>query len=334
MSDTAFSTDTYISFVNDQLSKLSDEGAMRTYMHVGGRLIGDKHAARVLPGYDPDIKLLVVQSFAKKAAFVYCVSAADLERGRVRGDNGLSYAEEVCRSLDELAQHDITVDTIVIVGNTVASHYEKITDYALRNGKRIVPWKSDVSVLTDGFSIDSFEDNERILFDDKIIVVLSPGSNSGKFDFCLQQLQLESDAGEAVAYVRLQVFPVPTLHPWHPINLAYFAATADVYENKGLFGATDNSVEAAWGFYQKDANIAALLGEINKRGGDHHLKVTTLSIEQGIVSETVAEREGAAELLRRYMRYWHEVKLGQERPETLVFTKRLVALLFDRYQMK
>ncbi len=336
MGETIFSaSDAYVGAIKQQLQELNKQDVQRVYLQVGGRLIGDKHAARVLPGYNPDTKLHLIQSVADQAEYVYCISADDLDRGRVRGDNGLSYADEICRSLDELSSSGIAVRTIVVVGTTDLTSYDRITSYAEEKNIPVIAWATNSSVLDESFSVTQFADNERLLFNKQIVVVLSPGSNSGKFDFCLQQLYLDSSNGQSVAYARLQVFPIPALHPWHPVNLAYFAATADVYGNEGLFTASSSDPKDAWSFYQKDANIDVVLHEIQARNqSDSHIITRTISVDSGFADESEAEREGAAELLRRYMRYRQEVAQGKERLETLEFTKRLINLLFDRYPVE
>ena len=320
-------------YIESAKSKLLSavKSGRRTYLHVGGRLVGDEHAARVLPGYDPDLKLSLIESLSTCANFVYCISAQDIDRGRIRGDNQLAYIDESIRSINDLLAKGIKIDTLVIVGNP-DSPYDTLKHQAKKNNINLILWNSKVSTLSPSFTLEHFEAIEHLNFVKDLVVILSPGSGSGKFDFGLQQLMLESIAGYTTEYIRLQIFPIPTLHPWHPVNLAYFAATADVYRNEELFTIDDTDIKKAWSFYQQETDFNRLLRNIN--GIPHvsgYVSSYTLSIHDGIVDENLVSRESSAELLRRYMRYYQEVKVGQEERETLDFTRRLVDLLLDQY---
>ena len=63
----------------------------KLYLEFGGKLCFDYHAARVLPGYDPNVKLRLLQLLRDKIDIVLCIYAGDIESGRVRGDFGITY---------------------------------------------------------------------------------------------------------------------------------------------------------------------------------------------------------------------------------------------------
>jgi uncharacterized protein (UPF0371 family) len=52
----------------------------KLYLEFGGKLIYDYHAARVLPGFDPDAKIRLLQKLADKSEVVLCIYAGDIER--------------------------------------------------------------------------------------------------------------------------------------------------------------------------------------------------------------------------------------------------------------
>lgn len=60
----------------------------KLYLEFGGKLIGDKHAKRVLPGFDEDAKIKLLQKLKDKTEILMCVYAGDIERNKVRGDYG------------------------------------------------------------------------------------------------------------------------------------------------------------------------------------------------------------------------------------------------------
>lgn len=47
----------------------------KLYLEFGGKLIGDKHAKRVLPGFDEDSKIKLLQKLKDQAEILICVYA-------------------------------------------------------------------------------------------------------------------------------------------------------------------------------------------------------------------------------------------------------------------
>ncbi len=86
----------------------------KLYLEFGGKLIGDKHAKRVLPGFDEDAKLKILQRLADKSEIVICVYAGDIERNKIRGDYGITYDMEVFRLIDEFREYGLLVNSVVI----------------------------------------------------------------------------------------------------------------------------------------------------------------------------------------------------------------------------
>ena len=67
----------------------------KLYLEFGGKLIGDKHAKRVLPGFDEDAKIKLLQKLKDQAEILICVYAGDIERNKIRGDYGITYDMDV-----------------------------------------------------------------------------------------------------------------------------------------------------------------------------------------------------------------------------------------------
>ena len=63
----------------------------KLYLEFGGKLICDYHAARVLPGFDPNVKIRLLQKLRDKSEVVLCIYAGDIERKKVRADFGITY---------------------------------------------------------------------------------------------------------------------------------------------------------------------------------------------------------------------------------------------------
>ncbi len=61
----------------------------KLYLEFGGKLLYDYHAARVLPGFDPNVKIRLLQKLADKAEVVLCIFAGDIERKKMRAASAL-----------------------------------------------------------------------------------------------------------------------------------------------------------------------------------------------------------------------------------------------------
>ncbi len=58
----------------------------KLYLEFGGKLLYDYHAARVLPGYDCNIKIKLLQELKDKIDIILCIYSGDIAKGRIRGD--------------------------------------------------------------------------------------------------------------------------------------------------------------------------------------------------------------------------------------------------------
>ncbi len=65
----------------------------RLYLEIGGKLLYDDHAARVLPGYDPRTKVKLMKSLMP-CDILYCVNAKDLAHKRLVGKPKRACAEQ------------------------------------------------------------------------------------------------------------------------------------------------------------------------------------------------------------------------------------------------
>ena len=86
----------------------------KLYLEFGGKLIYDFHAARVLPGFDPNVKVRLLQELKDSSEVILCIYAGDIERKRMRGDFGISYDADALKLIDDLSEWAIEVRTVVI----------------------------------------------------------------------------------------------------------------------------------------------------------------------------------------------------------------------------
>ena len=79
--------------IRERISMFGD----KLYLEFGGKLFDDYHAARVLPGFEPDSKLKMLLQLKDQAEIVIAISASALETNKTRRDLGLTYDLEVLR---------------------------------------------------------------------------------------------------------------------------------------------------------------------------------------------------------------------------------------------
>ena len=73
------------------LERAKETKAKKLYLEFGGKLIFDYHAARVLPGYDPNVKMRLLQRLKEDAEIILCIYAGHIEHKKVRADFGITY---------------------------------------------------------------------------------------------------------------------------------------------------------------------------------------------------------------------------------------------------
>ena len=94
MSQMGFSAAKYIEEQSKYiLERIEDGGGNRLYLEFGGKLVQDKHAMRVLPGYDENAKItnyekLMEQVITELAKYGFVLSAANTDMSG--GESGKS----------------------------------------------------------------------------------------------------------------------------------------------------------------------------------------------------------------------------------------------------
>ena len=95
-----FDTDKYLSIqkkhIQERLKRFD-----KLYLEFGGKLSYDLHASRVLPGYRPTAKIELLQQL-NNVEIIYCVSAKDIEKGRIRADFGLTYDNQTLKDIVDI----------------------------------------------------------------------------------------------------------------------------------------------------------------------------------------------------------------------------------------
>ncbi|MFH0826703.1 MAG: DUF1846 domain-containing protein [Candidatus Omnitrophota bacterium] len=309
----------------DRVKKLGN----KLYLEFGGKLCFDYHAARVLPGYDPNVKMRLLQQLKNKIDIVLAIYAGDIEKGRVRGDFGITYDAATLKLIDDLRVWDLGILAVVITRFTHQPSAIMFKNKLERRGVKVYlhypidGYPADVDLIV---SDKGFGKNEFIETKNPIVVVTAPGPNSGKLSTCLSQLYHEHQRGISAGYAKFETFPIWNLPLKHPVNLAYEAATADILDFNLVDPFHLSKYNKTAINYNRDVESFPILKLILGRILDKEVNLpvynspTDMGVNRagfGIVDDAMVQEAARQELIRRYFRYHAEYVLGIEKKETV-----------------
>ena len=109
-----FDNDKYIQIQSAHIRDRIDAFGGKLYLEFGGKLYDDNHAARVLPGFQPDSKLRMLLKLKEKVEVVITINTDDIEKNKVRGDLGITYDRDVIRLIDVFRGLGLYVSSVVL----------------------------------------------------------------------------------------------------------------------------------------------------------------------------------------------------------------------------
>ena len=226
-----FDNDKYLKMQSEHIRERINQFGNKLYLEFGGKLFDDYHASRVLPGFEPDSKLRMLMQLSDQAEIVIVISAADIDKNKVRGDLGITYDEDVLRLMEVFTERGLYVGSVCITqysGQESADAFKKrleklgIKVYVLY----LIPgYPNNTSFIV---SDEGYGKNDYIETTRPLVVITAPGPGSGKMATCLSQLYHEYKRGVKAGYAKFETFPIWNIPLKHPVNLAYEAATADL----------------------------------------------------------------------------------------------------------
>ena len=226
-----FDNDKYIQMQSAHIQERIAQFGGKLYLEFGGKLYDDYHAARVLPGFQPDSKLRMLLQIKEQVEVVIAINAADIEKNKVRGDLGITYDRDVIRLIDIFRGFGLYVSSVVLTrfnDQTLAKAFQarlETMGVKVYHHYAIEGYPSNISHIV---SDEGYGKNEYIETTRELVVVTAPGPGSGKLATCMSQLYHEHKRGVQAGYAKFETFPVWNLPLNHPVNLAYEAATADL----------------------------------------------------------------------------------------------------------
>ena len=308
MNKIGFDNQKYLTTQSEQIRRRIAQFGGKLYLEFGGKLFDDYHASRVLPGFEPDSKMRMLQQLKDDVEIVMAINSEDIERNKIRSDLGITYEDDVLRLIDTFRELGLYVGSVVMTRYAAKPASAAFRKKLKRSGipcyrhYSIAGYPHDVAhIVSDkGFGANDFIETTRPL-----VVVTAPGPGSGKMATCLSQLYHEHKRGVAAGYAKFETFPVWNLPLQHPVNLAYEAATADLDDVNMI----DYYHLEAYGIksvnYNRDVEIFPVLKAMFERihGASPYQSPTDMGVNMVgncIIDDEVCCQASRMEILRRY----------------------------------
>ncbi|MFH1439924.1 MAG: DUF1846 domain-containing protein [Candidatus Woesearchaeota archaeon] len=331
-----FDTDKYVEeqtkYIKERVAKFDK----KLYIEFGGKLLFDHHAARVLPGYEPHTKIRILQTLGDDVEIVVCISAKDIQKGRIVGSLGINYGDFTLKLIDDLRAYKLNVFTVVITMFSGESSAVQLKDFLESNGLKVYttgmienyPTNTDIIASEKGYGTKPYIETTK-----PIVIITGAGPNSGKMSTCLTMVYQDKQKGIDAGYAKFETFPIWNLELEHPINTAYEAATADIKD----FNLIDPYHLKAYNKvainYNRDVENFVIIQKIMKAiiSKDNFMNTyqspTDMGVNMaktGIIDDAVCQEAAKQEIIRRFFRYNQELTLGQEKIDTIEVADRLL----------
>ncbi len=321
-----FDNEKYLTQQSEAILERVNRFDNKLYLEFGGKLMYDYHAARVLPGYDPNVKMRLLQKLGEKSEVILCIYAGDIERKKMRADFGITYDSDALRLIDDVREWGINVTAVVITRFDEQPSAILFMNKLERRGVHVYTHSATHGYPTDIDTIVSDEGygaNPYIVTSKPIIIVTGPGPGSGKLATCLSQFYHEYRRGIHAGYAKFETFPIWNLPLKHPVNIAYEAATADIRD----FNCIDSFHLEAYNEisinYNRDVDAFPLLRRIIEKitnKPSFYKSPTDMGVNRagfGIIDDEAVQTAAKQEVIRRYFRYACEYALGFTDKETV-----------------
>ena len=314
-----FDNEAYIKEQTNSILERVNHFQEKLYLEFGGKIMYDYHASRVLPGFDPNVKMRLLQELRDKIDIILCVHAGDIERKKIRADFGISYDSDVLKTIDDFKEWGLEISAVVITRFQDQPQATSFKNKLERNGIRVYThgftkgYPTDVDLIV---SDQGYGANPYIETNNPIVVVTAPGPGSGKLATCLGNLYHEYKQGVKAGYAKFETFPIWNLPLSHKVNIAYEAATMDL---KDIVQIDHHHLEAynvKTVNYNRDVEAFPLLKRIlEKITGEESMykSPTDMGVNRasaGIVDDAVIAEASHQEIIRRYLRCAVEYAMG------------------------
>lgn len=310
MNTVGFSAEKYIEEQTKYIRERIEQGEGRLYLEFGGKLVQDKHAKRVLPGFDEDAKIKLLQAMKDQAEIIICIYAGDIIKSKTRQDFGITYDLEVMRLIDAFRSYDLEVNSVVVTryedAPSVNQFIAKLERRGIRTYKHMFTkgYPTDVDTIV---SEEGYGANPYIEVSKPLVCVTGPGGGSGKLATSLSQVYHEYKRGKKARYAKFETFPIWNLPLKHPVNIAYEAATADLKDVNMIDPFHLEAYGETAVNYNRDIDAFPVVRRILHAitgSDDGYKSPTDMGVNRagfGIIDDEVVREAAIQEIIRRYL---------------------------------
>ena len=264
----AFDNEKYLKIQKEKIEERIKMFDNKLYLEFGGKIFDDYNASRVLPGFNPDAKIKLLQEFKENLEIIFCINANNIQKNKIRADYGIGYDVELLRLIENISKLDISINSVVITMYTGQEEVENLKQTLESKNVKVylhTPTKGYPDDVETIVSEEGYGKNPYIETTKKLVVVTAPGPNSGKLGTCLSQLYHENKRGIKAGYAKFETFPVWDLPLMHPVNVSYEAATADLGDINMIdsFHLEEYNIKAV--NYNRDISAFPILKNILKK---------------------------------------------------------------------
>ena len=325
MSKLAFDNAQYLQTQSAHIRERIAQFGGKLYLEFGGKLYDDNHAARVLPGFQPDSKLRMLLQIKDQVEIIIAINADDIEKNKIRGDLGITYDRDVIRLIGIFRDFGLYVSSVVLTrfhNQVMAKAFQaRLETMGVRvyHHYDIAGYPSDTAHVV---SEDGFGKNDYIETSRELVVVTAPGPGSGKLATCLSQLYHEHLRGRKAGYAKFETFPVWNMPLNHPVNLAYEAATADLSDVNMIDPFHLDAYGVTTVNYNRDVEAFPVLVAMFEKLLGHcpYKSPTDMGVNMlgnCIIDQDAARAAACQEIVRRYYTALCDQKRGKGSEETV-----------------
>ena len=324
MAKVGFDNQQYLQMQSQHIRDRIAQFGGKLYLEFGGKLFDDYHASRVLPGFEPDSKIRMLEQLKDKAEIIIAINAGDIEKNKVRGDLGITYDSDVLRLIDIFRGRGLLVGGVVVTrytGQPAADLFQARLEGLGIKVCRHYPIDGYPHNIAKIVSDEGFGKNEYLETSRPLVVVTAPGPGSGKMATCLSQLYHDHKRGVVAGYAKFETFPIWNLPLKHPVNLAYEAATADLNDVNMIDPFHLEAYGETTVNYNRDVEIFPVVNAMFEliAGKSPYRSPTDMGVNMAgncIIDDDVCREASLNEIVRRYFKCLCDQKAsGVVKPE-------------------
>mgnify|MGYP002515504927 FL=1 len=229
-----FNNKKYIDLQTKKLMESINPRFDHVYLEIGGKFFDDQHASRVLSGFNPSVKYEIINQLNIEKEFIICISTKSIKKSKKRRDSKKLYTYE-CFEIAKKLKNDGYKVSICITGYHSCAKANSFITKMNSEGFNIYklyemsdyPYNQEKILSKEGLA-----QNDYIPVEKKLICIIAPGPDSGKFAAAISQIYHENILQRKIStYRKFETFLIPELSINNPINLASSIAMCDVSGN-------------------------------------------------------------------------------------------------------